>query len=222
MDRGTVDLVARARTGQTEALGDLCLLFQNYLRVLARGGLGRRLRERVDLSDVVQETMLEVVKQFPHFTGQSEAAVVGWLRRLVGQKLADLGRYYGRVKRGANQAPLSLDSGWNQAATGNTDRRSLGDELASSQNSPSELVSQRELNEKLSSALEKLPESQARAIWLYHVDGLTFEAVGECLGVSRKAVRVIYARGLTSLKYDLSGPPGGSLRFQGRRDCFPS
>ena len=61
----------------------------------------RRLRERVELSDVVQEALVEVVRQFPQFTGQNEAALVGWLRRLVGQKLADLGRYHSRAKRSA-------------------------------------------------------------------------------------------------------------------------
>lgn len=214
MERGTLDLMARARTGQPEALGDLCLLFQNYVRALAQGGLGHKLRDRVEVSDVVQETMLEAVKQFPNFTGQSEAAVVGWLRRLVEQKLADLGRYYGRVKRGANQVPLSLDSGRTHPSMDASDDRCLIDEIAMSQSSPSEVVSRREQHERLARALAKLPENQARAIWLYHVEGLTFEAVGERMGVSRKAIRVVYARGLRSLKFDLSGPPGGSLRFE--------
>ena len=74
MDNDAIELVTRARSGQREALGDLCVLFQNYLRILARNGLGRKLRERVDLSDVVQEAMVEVVRQFPQFTGQTEAA----------------------------------------------------------------------------------------------------------------------------------------------------
>ena len=91
MAEGPIELLARARAGETEALGELRALYRNYLRMVVRTGLGPRLRERLELSDVVQEALVEVVRQFPQFTGQNEAALVGWLRRLVGQKLADLG-----------------------------------------------------------------------------------------------------------------------------------
>ena len=55
--------------------------------------------------------------------------------------------------------------------------------------------------------------------WLYHAEGLSFEAIGDRLGVGRKAVRGLWARGLKSLKRTLDGPPGGSLRHH---DAPPS
>src|SRR5215470_17415566 len=110
MAAGPIELLSRARAGETQALGELCALYRNYLRMVVRTGLGPRLRERVELSDVVQEALVEVVRQFPQFTGQSEAALVGWLRRLVGQKLADLGRYHSRAKRLGGTSPLPLDA----------------------------------------------------------------------------------------------------------------
>src|SRR4029079_9830558 len=112
MTAGPVELMARARSGQGEALGELCDLYRNYLRMVVRTGLGPKLRERVELSDVVQEALVEVVRQFPQFTGQNEAALVGWLRRLVGQKLADLARYHNRAKRSAGGPIMPLDAPW--------------------------------------------------------------------------------------------------------------
>src|SRR5258707_6435187 len=109
MAAGPVELMAKARAGETDALGDLCALYRNYLRMIVRTGLGPKLRERVELSDVVQEALVEVVRQFPQFTGQNEAALVGWLRRLVGQKLADLGRYHSRAKRSRSCSDVPLD-----------------------------------------------------------------------------------------------------------------
>src|SRR3954452_9697995 len=110
MASGPMDLIAKARAGEPEALGELCNLYRNYMRMVVRAGLGPKLRERVELSDVVQEALVEVVRQFPQFTGQSEAALVGWLRRLVGQKLAVLGRYHSRAKRSGGASPLPFDA----------------------------------------------------------------------------------------------------------------
>src|SRR5437763_12815962 len=145
MAAGPLELMAKARAGETDALGELCALYRNYLRMVVRTGLGPKLRERVELSDVVQEALVEVVRQFPQFTGQNEAALVGWLRRLVGQKLADLGRYHSRAKRKGEATALPLDA---PPAAGRGFR--LGDEggrlldmLALSQTSPSQAVSQR-------------------------------------------------------------------------------
>src|SRR5947208_13374787 len=147
MGAGPVELMAQARAGQVEALGELCNLYRNYMRMVVRTGLGPKLRERVELSDVVQEALVEVIRQFPQFTGQNEAALVGWLRRLVGQKLADLGRYHSRAKRGAGGSALPLDAAWGEGAAGGGESGAGGkllDMLALSQTSPSEAASRRE------------------------------------------------------------------------------
>src|SRR3954452_14853063 len=158
MAAGPLELMAKARAGETDALGELCALYRNYLRMVVRTGLGPKLRERVELSDVVQEALVEVVRQFPQFTGQNEAALVGWLRRLVGQKLADLGRYHSRAKRAAGGAALPLDDPWGEAMGGGSDESGGGgqllDMLAFSKTSPSEAASRRELIVLLADALQ--------------------------------------------------------------------
>lgn len=219
MATGPMELMARARAGETDALGDLCALYRNYLRMVVRSGLGPRLRERVELSDVVQEALVEVIRQFPQFTGQNEAALVGWLRRLVGQKLADLGRYHSRAKRAGGHSPLPLDApypvdaGGGGGGDGNQAGGRLLDMLSLSQTSPSEAASRRELVVLLADALSDLEDPEAEVLWLYHADNLSFEAIGERLALSRKSVRGIWARGLKSLKRTLEGPPGGNLRY---------
>jgi RNA polymerase sigma-70 factor (ECF subfamily) len=215
MAEGPIELMSRARAGETEALGELCSLYRNYLRMVVRTGLGPRLRERLELSDVVQEALVEVVRQFPQFTGQNEAALVGWLRRLVGQKLADLGRYHSRSKRTGGGSTLPLEAPFDPgspARPGEGGGRLL-DMLSLSQTSPSEVASRRELIVLLADALAALPEPEADIIWLHHAENLSFEAIGERIGLSRKSARGIWARGLKRLKRSLEGPPGGSLRY---------
>jgi len=216
MGEGPIDLLSKARAGELEALGELCALYRNYLRMVVRTGLGPRLRERVEMSDVVQEVLVEVVRQFPQFTGQNEAALVGWLRRLVGQKLADLGRYHSRAKRAGASTALPLDGMASDLANGSRSGEESGrivDMLALSQTSPSQAASRREQIVLLADALAALPEAEADVVWLYAAESLSFEAIGERFGVSRKSVRGIMARGLKNLKRSMEGPPGGTLRF---------
>jgi RNA polymerase sigma-70 factor (ECF subfamily) len=183
--------------------------------MVVRTGLGPRLRERVELSDVVQEALVEVVRQFPQFTGQNEAALVGWLRRLVSQKLADLGRYHSRAKRAAAGTSMPLDAPYEPHGAGRAGEGNgrLLDMLALSQTSPSQAASRRELTVLLADALAALPDPEADILWLRHAENLSFEAIGDRMGLSRKAIRGVWARGLKHLKRLLEGPPGGSLRY---------
>jgi RNA polymerase sigma-70 factor (ECF subfamily) len=184
--------------------------------MVVRTGLGPRLRERVELSDVVQEALVEVVRQFPSFTGQSEAALVGWLRRLVAQKLADLGRYHSRAKRAGDgaalplEAPLAPSPAAAEAPDGGGGR--LLDMLALSQTSPSEAASRRELTVLLADALSTLPPAEAEVVWLYDAEGMSFDTIAEHLGLGRKAVRGLYARALKNLRRLLDPPAGQQLR----------
>jgi RNA polymerase sigma-70 factor (ECF subfamily) len=212
-----MELIAKARAGEVEALGELCNLYRNYMRMVVRTGLGPRLRERVELSDVVQEALVEVIRQFPQFTGQNEAALVGWLRRLVGQKLADLGRYHSRAKRSAGGPDVPLEAAWDLPGDGSQGGKLL-DMLALSQTSPSEAASKRELTVLLADALAALPDTEAEVLWLYHAEALSFEAIGDRLGLSRKSIRGIWARGLKALRRSLEGPPGGNARYSDGQD----
>ena len=156
--------------------------------MVARTGLGPRLRERVELSDVVQEALVEVVRQFPRFTGQSEVALAAWLRHLVSQKLADLGRYHGRAKRDGRARPL--DAASDGGRYGEEGGRLL-DVVALSQTSPSQAASRREQLARLADAVAGLAEREGDVLWLYFVEGLTFTAIGERMDLSRKSVRSI-------------------------------
>jgi RNA polymerase sigma-70 factor (subfamily 1) len=208
MKKPPVELMSRAREGQAEALGEICDQYRNYLRVVVRAELKSRLKERVELSDVVQEVLVEVVRQFPSFTGENETALLGWMRRLIAQKLADLGRFHKRLKRGGGVFPVSLDheldlSGYRKVQEGGKVRGR--DVLALSQTSPSEAASLREQMGLLTGTLARLPTSEAEVLWLHHAEGLSFSTISERLGLSRKRIRVIWAKGLRSLRRSMGG-----------------
>src|SRR5882724_2224956 len=87
-------LIRQARLGGAAALGTLLELYRNYLRLLARVEIGRRLQGKLDASDLVQETFTEAHRYFPQFQGADEPQFVRWLRQILAAKVANLVRHY--------------------------------------------------------------------------------------------------------------------------------
>jgi RNA polymerase sigma-70 factor (ECF subfamily) len=89
-----------ARQGDAEALGCLLDAYRNYLAILARVEIDRRLQSKVDASDVVQDAFLHATRAFPHFHGTAEGEIVRWLRQILSNRLVDLVRqFYGTQRR---------------------------------------------------------------------------------------------------------------------------
>jgi RNA polymerase sigma-70 factor (ECF subfamily) len=89
-------LLRQARTGDGAALGELLELYENYLRLLARLQIGRRLQSKEDL---VQETFLEAHRHFALFRGTTEEELLSRLRHILAASLANLVRRYCGTRR---------------------------------------------------------------------------------------------------------------------------
>ena len=106
-------MLARARAGEPEVLGELFERFRNYLSVLARVQIGRRLQRKVEEADLVQETFLEAHRAFPRFRGGSEGELAYWLRQILAARLAMLVRHY----FGTQQRDVNLERELSEALT---------------------------------------------------------------------------------------------------------
>ena len=83
--------------------------FRDYLLMLARMQLGPASRNKVEASDVVQQTLLEAHRKRDQFRGSCEAEMAGWLRQLLAFNLADAARAAGRVE--ARRGPRAIPGG---------------------------------------------------------------------------------------------------------------
>ena len=87
-------LLVLAKGGDGAALGRLLERYRNYVGLLVRLQIGRRLRTKVDIEDLLQEIWLEIHRKIGLFRGGSEREFLRSARRLIGSILANQVRHY--------------------------------------------------------------------------------------------------------------------------------
>jgi RNA polymerase sigma-70 factor (ECF subfamily) len=191
-------LLRHAAAGDTQALGRLLGRYRNYLKLLARVQIDRRLRGKVDPSDVVQDAFLYVHSAFADFRGTTEAELLGWLRRVLTSKLKDSVRHFCQTQRRdvALERPIGEE-------VDQTSR--IIQALASPESSPSQKASRRERAALVADAVAQLPESYREVIIMRHMEELPFQEIAQRMGRSEDAVKKLWVRALTALRRSLGG-----------------
>ncbi|MEX2141206.1 MAG: sigma-70 family RNA polymerase sigma factor [Pirellulales bacterium] len=191
-------LLRRARAGDTQALAMLLPLYRDYLKLLARLQIDRRLQAKVDPSDVVQDALLMAHRNFRLFRGSSELELLGWLRQILATSLAVVARHYLATKQRRLDLEQELEKDLDNAS------RVLSVHFAK-QSTPSALAMKREEGVLLASALARLPEHYREVLVLRHLEGLGFPEIAQRLGRSTDSVKKFWSRGLIRLRRELEG-----------------
>lgn len=189
-----VDLLNRARSGDEDARERLFQLCRDYIGVVARTQVQSWLRAKVDASDLVQQTLLDMHRGMDDFRGETEAEWLAWLRQILNNNTTDYVRRYGGTKKrqARREVPIERFSP-NGSHAGRLDPRDPGE-------SPSQLVLRRERELEIAQALTQLPPDYREVIELRNLQRLPFDEVAERLGRSRGAVQMLWMRALRKLE----------------------
>jgi RNA polymerase sigma factor (sigma-70 family) len=85
----TADLLQRAKLGDEDARNELFARYLPSLRRWARGRLPRWTRDLRDTEDVVQETLLQTLKNISAFEPRHEGALQAYLRQALMNRVRD-------------------------------------------------------------------------------------------------------------------------------------
>jgi RNA polymerase sigma-70 factor, ECF subfamily len=188
-----------ARAGDAVARGQLLEHYRNYLTVLARLQIGRRLQGKVDAADLVQETFLEAHRHFGRFQGTTAAELTAWLRQILATRLAHLFRRYCGTQRRDVRLERQLEGELEQTS------RCFDQGLLAPQSSPSQRAARREQAVLLADTLERLPPDYRDVIVLRNLEGLSFAEVAARMGRSVNSVEKLWIRALDRLRRSLEG-----------------
>jgi RNA polymerase sigma-70 factor (ECF subfamily) len=170
--------------------------YRDYLRLLAQLQLDRKLQAKIDLSGIVQQTMLEAHQALGEFASQDADHLAAWLRQILAHNLADEIRKLRTARRNVSKErslEAALEESSNQLKTW----------LISRQSSPSRHVHRQEQALHLSAAMAQLPDSQREALIMRHFHGWSLAQIAEQLDRSPSAVAGLLKRGLQQLRSQL-------------------
>jgi RNA polymerase sigma factor (sigma-70 family) len=182
-EESTVDLLARARSGDSLAADALFRRYLPPLRRWARGRLPRYARDLLETEDIVQETMVHAFRRLENFELRHDGALHAYLRQAVVNRIRD------EVRR--------------------AQRRPLAEELKTQEHedqgmSPLEEAIGQEALERYEQALARLREDDRQAIVARVELGLSYADVAVALGrPTADAARMAVARALVRLAREM-------------------
>ncbi len=177
------EYIKRCQEGDSEAFGELVTLYENKILNYCYRMLGNR----TDAEDATQEVFVKLYRFIGSFTGQS--AFSTWLYKIAFNVCLD----YLRKNKKHTSDTVSLHQ---QNAEGEEFLLNIEDKGLT----PYESAQMSEAQRALALALEQLSEDQRRVVVLRDVEGLSYEEIGEVMGIAEGTVKSRINRARLALK----------------------
>jgi RNA polymerase sigma-70 factor (ECF subfamily) len=189
----TEELLRRVAQGDPSAPGALLQRHRDRLRHLIVLRLDRRLRARIDPSDVIQETLAEAAQKLADYVRDRPLPFYPWLRRLAWERLVRLHRWRVRTgKRNVQREQLGLPLPDESAVQ-------LADRLAWRGSSPSARLLRDERRDRVQAALASLREGDREVLVLRYLEHLSTREIAAILGLAESGVKTRQLRALRRL-----------------------
>jgi RNA polymerase sigma-70 factor (ECF subfamily) len=187
--------LAEARTGSSEALGALLQGCRRYLLAMANEALDSDLRPKVAASDLVQDSFVEVQRDFAAFKGTTEQELFGWLRAILANRLANTVRRYRNTAKSSVARETAIELLPHEALL------RLRDD-----SSPSDLVIADDEARRVQAALARVPEPLREVLVWRTWEHRSFADIGGTLDKSADAARKMWGRAVRRLAEELHKP----------------
>jgi len=155
--------------------------------------MGKELRSKLDSVDLVQDVFVSALKDLGNFTYKNEGDFVRWLSGITENRLRDnLDKLHADKRDIRKEVRL------------NTHRPTIEDSFAAAlepidATTPSVIISKREEFDKLAKAIDALKPEYREVIVLTKVEGLSYREIGDKLGRSADAARMLFSRAMAAL-----------------------
>jgi RNA polymerase sigma-70 factor (ECF subfamily) len=187
----TQGLLEQARAGDRDAFERLFSRYRHYLRQVVELRLDARLRQRVDPSDVVQETQLEAFRRLTDYLDTGPMPFRLWLRKMAQDRLIMARRHHlGAASRSVGREVRLPDQSSLQ----------LAGQLLAAGSTPSQHVSRAELIRRAQEAMTQLSAADQEILLMRNLEGLSNHEVAQVLDLEPATASQRYGRALLRLR----------------------
>jgi RNA polymerase sigma-70 factor (ECF subfamily) len=189
-------MLADAQSGDRAAIDRLLEEHRPGLRRVVELRLDHAVQRRIDVSDVVQDVMVEASNRLETYLHQPQLAFPLWLRQIAWDHIIDAyRRHRGSAKRSLDrEQPLASGRAVDQSSL------DLVSQLADPMPTPFAAATQRELAQQLEVAVQQLGETDREIVLMRHYEHLTNQEIAEALGLNPPAASMRYLRAIRRLK----------------------
>jgi RNA polymerase sigma-70 factor (ECF subfamily) len=192
----TQELLSAARQGDREAINRLMERHRNALRRLVQMRLDPKIQRRIDVSDVVQDALLDANRRLEEYLANPAMPFHLWLRNIARDRIIDSHR------RHRASAKRSVDREQRLAAPAANDRSTmeLAAQICDPERTPAAEATMRELAARFHNALEKLEDNDREVVIMRHFEQLSNQEVAQALGLTQPAASMRYLRAIRRLR----------------------
>ena len=199
----TQNLVIRASGGDSGAVAELMEMYRARLKRMVSLRLDRRLRKRVDPSDVVQEALIVASNRLHEYAERPTMGFYLWLRWITADKLLNAHReHLGTQKRDVSQEVSIYRRPMPEACS-----VSLAQQLLGQLTSPTQAVQRAETQLLVQDVLNSMDPVDREILVLRNFEQLSTTETAEALGIKRSTASKRYISALKRLKQALSSMP---------------
>ena len=198
-DSATRVLLAEAKKGDESAVNRLMEQNRQQLRNLVRMRLDKRVQQRIDVSDVVQEILVDAYRRLGTYLENPQLPFGIWLRQIARDRIIDAYRKH----RGSSNRSMDRETKQGIGLSGSEIQRqaAVGKFCALT---PAAIAMQKEISLQVEAAITQLKETDGQIIIMRHYQALSNREIAEKLKLSEAAASIRYARALRKLKTLLS------------------
>jgi RNA polymerase sigma-70 factor (ECF subfamily) len=196
IDDQTETLLDGARAGDSDAVNKLLEKHRRSVRRLVEMRLDRKVQQRVDVSDVVQDVMVEASGRLEKYLDDPVMAFHLWIRQIAWDRIIDTYRRH-RVSAKRNmdrEQSIAVPAGSDQSTM------ELAVQLRDPALTPAAAATQREIAGKVEAVIELLNEQDREIILMRHYEHLSNLEIAEVLKLNPPAASMRYLRALRRLR----------------------
>ena len=192
----TEELLADARAGTADAINRLLERHRVAVHRLVQMRLDAKIQGRVDVSDVVQDVLVEANRRLQDYLANPQLSFHLWIRQIAQDRIIDAHRRH----RGSAKRSVDREQAVHAPAGDDHSTYELIGQIHDRDLTPAAAVAQKEMARRVEAAISQMNPQDAEIIVMRHYEHLSNQETALALQLTEPAASMRYLRAIKRLR----------------------